>query len=105
MLSRVYRELSEQIAIIDQRISTAQYTAAKDHDLKQAVKEHESQLLQVTQSLAEYKSRALNAELKLEESSSSSSRVQALEKEVKEKNILMGKLRQEGTSLYAFVLA
>lgn len=69
---------------------------AKDHDLKQAVKGYESQLLQVTQSLAEYKSRALKAEVQLEESSNSNTRVQELEKEVKDKGILIGKLRHEG---------
>ena len=78
------------------------HATAKDHDLKQAVKDYESQLLQVTQSLAEYKSRALNAELQLEESSTNNSRVQELEKEVKEKSILVGKLRQEGMSLIGF---
>ncbi|KAI0324767.1 hypothetical protein GY45DRAFT_1331177 [Cubamyces sp. BRFM 1775] len=71
------------------------FQAAKEHDLKQAIKDYESQLLQVTQSLAEYKSRALNAELQLEDSSTSNTRVQELEKEVKEKNILIGKLRHE----------
>ncbi|CDO76463.1 hypothetical protein BN946_scf184600.g12 [Trametes cinnabarina] len=71
------------------------FQAAKDHDLKQAVKEYETQLMQVTQSLAEFKSRALNAELQLEESSTSNARVQELEKEVKEKSILIGKLRHE----------
>ncbi|KAH9899146.1 hypothetical protein C8Q73DRAFT_639698 [Cubamyces lactineus] len=71
------------------------FQAAKEHDLKQATKDYESQLLQVTQSLAEYKSRALNAELQLEESSTNNTRVQELEKEVKEKSILIGKLRHE----------
>ncbi|TBU23076.1 hypothetical protein BD309DRAFT_1011745 [Dichomitus squalens] len=71
------------------------FQASKEHDLKQAVKEYERQLLQVTQSLAEFKSRALNAELQLEENSASNSRVQELEKEVKEKSVLVGKLRQE----------
>lgn len=37
---------------------------AKDHELRQAVKDYESQLVQVTQSLAEFKSRALNAEVR-----------------------------------------
>ncbi|OJT12119.1 GRIP domain-containing protein [Trametes pubescens] len=71
------------------------FQAAKDHDLKQAVRDYESQLLQVTQSLAEYKSRALNAELQLEESSTNNTRVQELEKEVKDKGFLIGKLRHE----------
>ncbi len=77
---------------------TTYVLAAKDHDLKQAVKEYESQLIRVTQSLAEFKSRALNAELQLEENSTNNSRVHELEKEVKEKSVLVGKLRQEGTS-------
>lgn len=37
--------------------------AAKDHELQQAVKDHDTQLLQVTQSLAEFKHRALTAEV------------------------------------------
>ncbi|KAJ3564779.1 hypothetical protein NP233_g8067 [Leucocoprinus birnbaumii] len=53
------------------------FQAAKDHELRQAVKDYESQLLQATQSLAEFKSRALNAE------------------NLKEKNLLIGKLRHE----------
>ncbi|KAA1472521.1 hypothetical protein DENSPDRAFT_838815 [Dentipellis sp. KUC8613] len=71
------------------------FQAAKDHELKQAVKEFETQLIQATQSLAEYKHRALQAELTLEESSANNSRTQELEKEVKEKNLLIGKLRHE----------
>lgn len=64
--------------------------------MKQAVKEYEAQLENITQSLAEYKSRALNAELQLQDSSTSNSRTQELEKEVKEKQLLIGKLRHEG---------
>jgi len=36
---------------------------AKDHELRQAVKDYEAQLQQVTQSLAEYKHRAHSAEV------------------------------------------
>ncbi|KAF5357234.1 hypothetical protein D9756_006642 [Leucocoprinus leucothites] len=71
------------------------FQAAKDHELRQAVKDYESQLTQVTQSLAEFKSRALNAELQLEETQSTTSRALQLEKELKEKNLLIGKLRHE----------
>ncbi|GLB42378.1 putative GRIP-related Arf-binding domain containing protein [Lyophyllum shimeji] len=71
------------------------FQAARDHELKQAIKDYETQLTQVTQSLAEFKSRALTAELKLEESRTNLSRTQELEKEVKEKNLLIGKLRHE----------
>ncbi|KAF9467971.1 hypothetical protein BDZ94DRAFT_1248210 [Collybia nuda] len=71
------------------------FQSAKDHELRQAVKDHELQLNQVTQSLAEYKHRALTAELQLEDSQTNSSRTHQLEKEVKEKNLLIGKLRHE----------
>ncbi len=37
--------------------------SAKDHELRAAVKDLESQLLQATQSLAEFKHRALTAEV------------------------------------------
>ena len=36
---------------------------AKDHELQQAVGEREAQLVDITQSLAEYKHRALQAEV------------------------------------------
>ncbi|KAJ8502040.1 hypothetical protein ONZ45_g11901 [Pleurotus djamor] len=72
------------------------FQAAKDHELRQAVKDLDVQLTQATQSLAEFKSRALNAELQLEETQTTSTRVQELEKEVKEKHLLIGKLRHEG---------
>ncbi|TCD66904.1 hypothetical protein EIP91_000743 [Steccherinum ochraceum] len=71
------------------------FQSAKDHELKQAIKEHETQLLQITQSLAEFKHRAITAEMELEESNTSSSRTVELEKEVKEKNLLISKLRHE----------
>ncbi|GBE88717.1 hypothetical protein BKA93DRAFT_152707 [Sparassis latifolia] len=71
------------------------FQAAKEHELQEAVKGYESQLVSVTQFLAEYKHRALTAELKLEESSTNGARTEDLEKEVKEKHLLIGKLRHE----------
>jgi len=69
--------------------------------------------VQTTQLLAEFKHRALTAEvcshclvqacrliptqLQLEESNTNITRTQELEKEVKEKTFLIGKLRHEGT--------
>lgn len=38
--------------------------AAKEHETRQAVREYEGQLRQATQSLAEFKSRALRAEVR-----------------------------------------
>ncbi|KAF8234943.1 hypothetical protein L208DRAFT_1358938 [Tricholoma matsutake] len=71
------------------------FQAAKEHELRQAVKDYDSQLIQTTQALAEFKHRALTAELQLEESQTNISRTRELEKEVKEKNLLIGKLRHE----------
>ncbi|KAF8802263.1 hypothetical protein BYT27DRAFT_7197360 [Phlegmacium glaucopus] len=84
------RERSENLQSVLQ-----DFQAAKDHELRQAVKDYESQLLQVTQSLADYKHRALTAELQLEESHTNITRTQELEKEIKEKHLLIGKLRHE----------
>lgn len=71
------------------------FQAAKEHELRQAVKDYDSQLIQATQSLAEYKHRALTAELALDETQTNTTRTQELEKEVKEKILLIGKLRHE----------
>ncbi|KAH7928595.1 hypothetical protein BV22DRAFT_1192684 [Leucogyrophana mollusca] len=71
------------------------FQAAKAHELQQAVRDYKSQLDDVTISLAEYKRRALDAEVLLDESKTNASRTQDLEKDVKEKNLLIGKLRHE----------
>ncbi|KAF7325880.1 Guanylate kinase [Mycena kentingensis (nom. inval.)] len=75
------------------------FQANTDHELRQAVKDYDLQLMQATQSLAEYKHRALTAELELEESKTNTSRTQVLEKEVKEKTVLVEKLRHEAIIL------
>ncbi|KAI0035445.1 hypothetical protein K488DRAFT_43167 [Vararia minispora EC-137] len=71
------------------------FQAAKDHEIKQSVREYERQLLSATQSLAEFKHRALQAELAIEESSTNTTRMKELEREVKEKSLLTDKLRHE----------
>ncbi|KAI6168354.1 hypothetical protein EDD17DRAFT_1527059 [Pisolithus thermaeus] len=75
------------------------FQIAKEHELQQAVKDYKSRLDEVTLSLAEYKRRALDAELQLEENKTSSSRSQDLEKELKEKNAIVGKLRHQNVIL------
>ncbi|KAF8524309.1 hypothetical protein BU17DRAFT_74799 [Hysterangium stoloniferum] len=75
------------------------FQSAREHETRQAVHEYKEQLRQATQSLAEYKSRALRAEVELEESSTNTHRSAALEKEVKEKQLLIGKLRHEAVIL------
>lgn len=75
------------------------FQSDKDRELRQAVKDYESQVVQTTQLLAEFKHRALTAELQLEESNTNITRTQELEKEVKEKTFLIGKLRHEAVIL------
>ncbi|KAI6124456.1 hypothetical protein EDD16DRAFT_1857568 [Pisolithus croceorrhizus] len=75
------------------------FQIAKEHELQRAVKDYKSRLDEITLSLAEYKRRALDAELQLEENKTSSSRSQDLEKELKEKNAIVGKLRHQNVIL------
>ncbi|EJC97644.1 uncharacterized protein FOMMEDRAFT_130316 [Fomitiporia mediterranea MF3/22] len=71
----------------------------KDHELRQAVRDRDTQLNQLTQTLAEYKHRAHTAELQLEETSTNTTRTVELEKEVKEKELLIRKFRHEAVIL------
>jgi outer membrane murein-binding lipoprotein Lpp len=71
------------------------FSASKEHELSQAVKDYRSQLDDVAMSLAEFKRRALDAEAKLDELKINASRTQELEQDIKEKNLLIGKLRHE----------
>ncbi|VDC00130.1 unnamed protein product [Peniophora sp. CBMAI 1063] len=75
------------------------FQSAKDHELRQAVQGLESKLLSATQSLAEYKHRALQAEMQIEEGATNSSRVHELEQQLKEKGLLIDKLRLEAVIL------
>ncbi|EJU02305.1 hypothetical protein DACRYDRAFT_51397 [Dacryopinax primogenitus] len=71
------------------------FMAAKESELKVATAELGARLQTAEKSLAEYKARAQTAESALAKSALSSVRCGELEKEVKEKNLLIGKLRHE----------
>ncbi|WVN85460.1 uncharacterized protein L203_100606 [Cryptococcus depauperatus CBS 7841] len=73
----------------------SEFQAAKDSELQQAISELETQLRLAATSLSEYKLRAANAETRLSELSNDATRTTVLEKELKEKNQLIGKLRHE----------
>lgn len=72
---------------------------AKDSELRQATAELETQLRLAATSLSEFKLRAANAETRLSEVSTDASKSSGLEKELKEKNQIIAKLRHEGASL------
>ncbi|KAG8968875.1 hypothetical protein FRC03_005748 [Tulasnella sp. 419] len=72
-----------------------EFQAVKEVEMKQSLQHLEGQVEALTTSLAEYKSRALTAEAELSEAGSHNRRVEELEKELREKNILIGRVRHE----------
>ncbi|KAJ9105276.1 hypothetical protein QFC21_001644 [Naganishia friedmannii] len=72
-----------------------EFQSAKDLEIEQATTELENQLRRAVQSLAEWKSRAADAEVKMTNVSSDISKTAQLEKEIKEKNAQIGRLRHE----------
>ena len=78
-----------------------EFQEAKDKEVRATIGDIQTQLQATTKGLHEYKQRALNAEAELAETQSDSDRSLSLQKEVREKNLLIGKLRHEGTSIKA----
>jgi len=70
--------------------------AAQDRDIQSIKTSFTQRVNTLEQSLAEFKVRALNAEVALQEATNSTQRVVELEKEVKEKTVVNDKLRHEG---------
>lgn len=73
-----------------------EFQAAKDKEIRATLGDMQVQVQTLTKSLQEYKQRAATAETQLSSTQSHSEKVLALQKEVKEKNLLIGKLRHEG---------
>ncbi|KAJ9099026.1 hypothetical protein QFC20_005783 [Naganishia adeliensis] len=73
----------------------ADFQNAKETEIQQATAELEHQLHQAVQSLAEWKTRAADAEVKMTNISSDVSKTSVLEREIKEKNAQIGRLRHE----------
>jgi len=71
------------------------FQSVKELELKQVVVDFEARLGETTDLLAQFKSRALTAEVALEEARTNADRSSELGKELKEKNLLIGKLRHE----------
>ena len=70
--------------------------AAKESELQQATSELETQLRAAATSLSEFKLRAANAETKLGDLANTASRSAGLEKEIRDRNQLIAKLRHDG---------
>ncbi|TYJ57564.1 hypothetical protein B9479_001646 [Cryptococcus floricola] len=73
----------------------SEFQAAKDSELDQATHELETQLRLAATSLSDFKLRAANAETQLSEVSSDAKKVAALERDIKEKNQAIAKLRHD----------
>ncbi|KAF8331277.1 uncharacterized protein EI90DRAFT_3057337 [Cantharellus anzutake] len=71
------------------------FQSVKELELKQALAGHEAQLHRVTTQLAEFKHRAFTAEDSLSSTSRNAQKTEQLEQELREKNLLIGKLRHE----------
>lgn len=112
-LNSVQRELSqlrlEKQQLKDERDREAEsasnlhavleeFQATKDRELKATLGDIQMQLRETSKGLVEYRQRAQAAETKLAETQSESARTVVLEKEVREKNLHIGKLRHEGGS-------
>ena len=72
---------------------------AKESELQQATSELETQLRAAATSLSEFKLRAANAETKLGDLANTASRSAGLEKEIRDRNQLIAKLRHDGMLL------
>lgn len=77
----------------------AEFSATQDSDLQRAVSDLESQCSQLSVDVQEWKERAQHAEARLNESEHLATQASTLTQQVKEKNLLIGKLRHEAVIL------
>lgn len=75
-----------------------EFQATQESDVQRALSDHEDKLGRMSALLEEHTSRTADAEKLASEYKGAAGHCQALEKEVKEKNLLIGKLRHEGKS-------
>ncbi|PWN48624.1 hypothetical protein IE53DRAFT_389161 [Violaceomyces palustris] len=76
-----------------------EFQTTQESELKRALGDHQERLQEAEKSLKEFSKRAQEAETKLEEFQGAASKCQSLEREVKEKGLLIGKLRHEAVIL------
>ncbi|RHZ47459.1 hypothetical protein Glove_579g13 [Diversispora epigaea] len=76
-----------------------EFEAAKQSEIREAVEGIQRRLATTAKELSEFKERALLAEEQLTQSKEEAGRTSLYEKEIKEKNLLIGKLRHEAVIL------
>lgn len=72
---------------------------ARKHELRELVESSDAQLEELRQSFRDAEKRASEADKSLQDAQEELERVRPFEKEVKEKNLLIGKLRHEAVTL------
>ncbi|KAI8373690.1 hypothetical protein BD560DRAFT_328004, partial [Blakeslea trispora] len=90
---------SERSSLSNLQTVLEEFQATKDAEMQAAVEHIERQLDVAKKSWAEYEERAHTAEAELEKLQRDIKKTQQYEKEVKEKNLLIGKLRHEAIIL------
>lgn len=73
-----------------------EFQASQESEIQRALGDYQQKYDRVAASLEDYKTRSIKAESEAREYRQGWEKCQSLEKEVKEKNILIGKLRHEG---------
>lgn len=77
----------------------ADFFPARKQELRELVQSSDAQLEEVRSALREAEKRASEAESSLQEAQTELERLRPFEKEVREKNLLIGKLRHEAVTL------
>ncbi|KAL0094895.1 hypothetical protein F4703DRAFT_1788573 [Phycomyces blakesleeanus] len=90
---------SERASLANLQTVLEEFQATKDAEIRAAVEHIERQLESAKISLAEYQSRAQVAEASLEQYQHDVAKAQRYEQEIKEKGLLIGKLRHEAIIL------
>lgn len=96
-----YRGVAEREAASAAELSTvlSEFQSTQESELQRALGDHRTQLDTLSASLASYRARAEEAESRLQENADLASQAEKLSAQVKEKNLLIGKLRHEAVIL------
>lgn len=76
-----------------------EFQTAKDAEIQSVVSDTQSRLVEAERKLAVFEQRAIDAQAKLASSETGAAQSELLKKELKEKNLLVGKLRHEAVIL------
>ncbi|KAI7899710.1 uncharacterized protein BX663DRAFT_440588 [Cokeromyces recurvatus] len=90
---------SERVSLANLQTVLEEFQATKDAEIQAAVEHIERQLDVAKRSWAEYEERTRIAEASLEKYQQDAGKTEKFEKEIKEKNLLIGKLRHEAIIL------